>query len=731
VNNHLTLSLTAYKLRILASLGLVFLILLGYFWGADSSQATGGCPDYLFVGARGSGEEYKPDAANDHGVGTRVFSFYQHLADDLFGAGLEIQLDPVPKPPYDAVGINWHSGPGAFFHLDASYEKSVRVVEPWVREEVERQLALCPSMKLILSGYSQGAQGLADALQRDIPASDVVGAAFFGDPYFNPRSPGDYGSFDSERIGILGVRPQYGPSLAHKVFSYCHDKDPICQGFIRYSTFAHLTSWDSNQHGNYATLGDPSETDTEMAADNVAALIRADQASKGNPIEEPSAGPISGPLDVAFAIDSTGSMGGIIESVKSNVAQLAEQLHEADPDFRVALVDYKDAPPYSTDIYQAEVDQNFTTDLGAFDSAVAGLLASGGGDTPESVYTGMMTALELPWRNGAHKELVVIGDAGGHPVDPETGYTADDVVATSLALDPVAINAIPASAEAEETLGPVAERTGGADVPAEGDVAGAITQTIQAAQTSPVASLGMALYEGYADLPIVLNAGGSFSPLGRLLTYGWDFDDNGTIDETTTSAVVEHMFGGGYSGPVSVTVTDDHGQSAVAQAQVTAGGKAPAPPQTPGVPVLSTGDHSVTASWLPPIGGGPVDLYQLIDSEGAPAAIVAASTDSGIQTATIGELKNGEPISLAVTALNGVGSATSELSAPATPGPGTAAFVPTLPSSPPVPVVAGKPKEARKCRKGFRKKTFKHHKTKCVKVKKARGHKKHKGRSHR
>jgi hypothetical protein len=671
---------TRIRLTALGAL-IAALVATSLFALAPRSSAAPGCPDYLFVGARGSGQDYHRDTKGDYGVGSTVFAFYQELNDDLYGTGLDIELDPVPEPPYQATGINFGVGAGAFFHLPAAYENSVRVIEPWVRQEVSSRLASCPDTKLVLSGYSQGAQGVADAMQRDINPAVVVGAAFFGDPYFNPRSPGDRGSFDPDRIGILGVRPQYGPSLAHKVFSYCRDKDPICQGFIRYTTFSHLTTWDTGQHGRYATSGDPSETDTEMAADNVAALIRADQGVDGNPIDEPAPRSLSGPLDVAFAIDSTGSMGGIIDSVKQNVADIAANLQAADPDFRVALVDYKDAEPYSDDAYQAEVDQGFTSDLGQFDSAVQGLYADGGGDAPESVYTGMMTALGLPWRPGAHKEMIVIGDAGGHPVDPITGYTATDVVSKSLSLDPVAVDAVPASQEAEETFASVAAETGGSVIPVEGEAAESVIRSIQATQTVPVATLGEEIYEGFEDEPIALSAAGSYSPLGRPLTFEWDFDDDGVTDETTTTPMTEHTFAGGYDGPVTVRVSDEKGQAAVAQATVRATGVAPPPPGTPAPPVLTPGDESVTATWSAPAPGGPVDLYQLSDAVGDPLAVVPSRLGEP-QSTTVEGLPDGEPVQLTVTAINSSGTRTSGLSAAVSPGVTTSGPPASEPSGP-------------------------------------------------
>ena len=425
-----------------------------------------------------------------------------------------------------------------------------------------------------------------------------------------------------------------------------------------------------------------------MAADQLAALIRIDQNNSGNTIPEPSPGPITGPLDVGFAIDSTGSMGGIISQVESNVTDIASSLQGADSDLQVGLIDYKDAPPYSSDPYQAQVDVPLTTDLNQFDTAVNGLSADGGGDTPESVYTGMMTTLGLSWRSGAHKEMIVIGDAGGHDVDPVTGYTEQDVVQKALSLDPVAVNVIPASSDADATFAPVAAATGGSDTPLGGDAATAIKSTIQAAQTAPIAGLG-GPYTGFSDAPITLSAGESYSPMGRPLTFGWDFNDDGTVDQTTTTPTVSHTFGD-YDGLVTLKITDSQGQSAVAQAQITASGNAPAAPTPPGTPTLAAGDQTVTATWTPGSGGGPADLYELQANDGTPVAYVIPS-GPGAQSVQIAGFTDGQAVSLSVVAINATGQAQSGLSAAVTPQ-APSSTTTTTPTTPPATTTTPVPK---------------------------------------
>lgn len=116
-------------------------------------------------------------------------------------------------------------------------------------------------------------------------------------------------------------------------------------------------------------------------------------------------------IDLAFVLDTTGSMAEEIEAVKTTIRAVAAKLGNAQTDVRVGLVDYKDRG----DTHVART-YAFSSDLTAFSRSVAGIAASGGGDTPEDMHTGIATALDkLQWRNDAVARLVfVIADAPPH-----------------------------------------------------------------------------------------------------------------------------------------------------------------------------------------------------------------------------------------------------------------------------------------------------------------------------
>ncbi len=126
-------------------------------------------------------------------------------------------------------------------------------------------------------------------------------------------------------------------------------------------------------------------------------------------------------VDVAFAMDTTGSMQGSINNLKSALSgTLLSDLQAAIPNVGLAIVDYRDYPvsPYGSKgssglpplipatpaDWPVKVHQKITTNLGAAQAAVAKYTAGGGGDGPESQIPGMqhiLTGEALGWTGGS------------------------------------------------------------------------------------------------------------------------------------------------------------------------------------------------------------------------------------------------------------------------------------------------------------------------------------------
>ena len=100
--------------------------------------------------------------------------------------------------------------------------------------------------------------------------------------------------------------------------------------------------------------------------------------------------------DVAFSMDTTGSMGGAIDNLKTSLqTTLMTQLQAAIPNVGLAVVDFKDFPWSGiSDPWVVQVRQSITTNLTLAQNAVGAMSASGGGDGPEASIASMQFILD-------------------------------------------------------------------------------------------------------------------------------------------------------------------------------------------------------------------------------------------------------------------------------------------------------------------------------------------------
>jgi len=119
-------------------------------------------------------------------------------------------------------------------------------------------------------------------------------------------------------------------------------------------------------------------------------------------------------MDLAFCIDTTGSMQGEIDVVKAKTRELVAKLSSSKPTpiVRVALVAFRDrGDEYVTKVFP------FTEDIDKMVKDISALKADGGGDGPESVNEALHVAVNnLTWDTGKRtaKVLFLIGDAAPH-----------------------------------------------------------------------------------------------------------------------------------------------------------------------------------------------------------------------------------------------------------------------------------------------------------------------------
>jgi hypothetical protein len=279
-----------------------------------------------------------------------------------------------------------------------------------------------------------------------------------------------------------------------------------------------------------------------------------------------------GNLDVAFVIDTTGSMGSAINNVKNDANNLIKSLASSTDSFRVAVVDYRDFPgsrALSADYseYPSRLALDFTSNISAISEAINGLTVYGGGDFKETVWSGLMMAFNLEWRMGVQKIAIQFGDAP--PLNPErvTGYTKDDVINKSLSLDPVAVYSIDLGS-AGRLIEEVAVATGGAAaIGTASDIVELITKALNATIAAPFAWVGIG-YIGRTGYLIEFDGSGSYAKVGNITSWEWDVDGDGEYDAKTDIPVFSHNYTSDFSGLIKLRVTDSSGLTSIATAPV-------------------------------------------------------------------------------------------------------------------------------------------------------------------
>ena len=119
-------------------------------------------------------------------------------------------------------------------------------------------------------------------------------------------------------------------------------------------------------------------------------------------------------VEVAFVLDTTGSMGGLIEGAKRKIWSIATAIVDSNPDadIRMGLVAYRDI---GDDYVTRKIE--LTRDIQDLYANLLELKARGGGDWPESVNEALDVAVnKLQWTDGSDVRRIVflVGDAPPH-----------------------------------------------------------------------------------------------------------------------------------------------------------------------------------------------------------------------------------------------------------------------------------------------------------------------------
>lgn len=139
---------------------------------------------------------------------------------------------------------------------------------------------------------------------------------------------------------------------------------------------------------------------------------------EGPPEPQPLAQPPR--IDVVFVLDTTSSMGGLIQAAKENIWSIASSMASAQPtpELRIGLVAFRDRG----DEYVTRV-VDLSADLDSMYIQLMGFAAGGGGDFPEAVNEALHDAVHgMSWSQDAqaYKVIFLVGDA-----PPQMNYPDD------------------------------------------------------------------------------------------------------------------------------------------------------------------------------------------------------------------------------------------------------------------------------------------------------------------
>jgi Mg-chelatase subunit ChlD len=126
------------------------------------------------------------------------------------------------------------------------------------------------------------------------------------------------------------------------------------------------------------------------------------------------AGTSASRLEMVFVIDTTGSMGGLLEGAKQRIWRIVNDvIREQHSSVRIGLVAYRDhGDEYVTQILP------LTEDLDKVYMTLMDYHAAGGGDSPEDVRTALAESVhKIPWSEaspGLSRIIFLVGDAPPH-----------------------------------------------------------------------------------------------------------------------------------------------------------------------------------------------------------------------------------------------------------------------------------------------------------------------------
>lgn len=536
------------------------------------------CAPVAVLTLRGSGEPA--------GSGPILDGILTYVRDTVLKDGYSPTDVPVIPVPYPAVPADQYLSTDKtdlFESIERGVLYSSVIMDAYVEQCGE-------GSSFLLMGYSQGVI-VAREVASQYPQTQIAGVFGVGDP-------AQHGG----EAGITGVG-RNGDGLYRWLTRNeddTSDLDDFYDAGLPYAMYCHADDWICNFYNPDRGEGDGINPlfqtyDHVYPSDPVEGAVMGAQIAvmlrDATIAPDPTPGEVEvRSIDVVFTIDTTGSMEPYIDRARRKARETASALVAGGNDVRVGVVAYRDRG----DEYVTRTVLPLTSELDRLRPALAGLVADGGGDTPESVYSGIVEALRASWREDAARSVVVLGDAPAHDPEPGTHLTLSKVA--ELARGAVAVPDLPPTLsrssvrartapagpvdeqvsvfgladddELYEQLADLGERTGGTAARLRGPsgTASALTDLMASITDAPTAVLSVP-GPVFAGVGTVLSAALSTGPATPLY-YEFDIDGDGSFERGGRASTVIGEFSTSGMHRARVLVTDADGRTAEATVDV-------------------------------------------------------------------------------------------------------------------------------------------------------------------
>lgn len=159
------------------------------------------------------------------------------------------------------------------------------------------------------------------------------------------------------------------------------------------------------------------------------------------------------PVDVAFALDCTGSMEKAVAGIDAALPKFAAALAKAELDVRFGLVGFQDTTLGQPLQVPRMNGERMTADVSRLGTAMTGLRLGGGGGEGESSLDGIAEAAKGPFREPAVRVVLLVTDGGPKKTDGRM-KSADEAVKYLRAkrIDQLHVVALPEHRKAFEPL---------------------------------------------------------------------------------------------------------------------------------------------------------------------------------------------------------------------------------------------------------------------------------------